>query len=197
MKGDVLTAAIHLARKAPYDEDAKDEWLRKGRAVARRLAKDLALPKGTYEVRANPGGIAVSGEIILHHERIYVVLSGFAGDDAGYMRTCSGREDYLGGPNEPAPDTYPALLAAAESLLRRGWWASLREGDVVWTDYPFVELGEVPGAKALWKAVTFLSYDRNKYARVRLSNGSEVEVKVGYLFATAEEGHRVLYGETL
>lgn len=54
-------------------------------------------------------------------------------------------------------------------------------GESVWTDYPFVELGDVPGQEAPIREVTYLAYDDNKYALVRLPNGLTSEVKLGYL----------------
>src|SRR5271165_6273454 len=49
--------------------------------------------------------IAVSGEITLHHERLYVqVCQPATGSDSGILiRSCKGRADYTGGPNNFVP----------------------------------------------------------------------------------------------
>lgn len=117
MPTDALSAAIRVAHNAPYNYDAKEDWLRKGKAVLRRLAKDLDLPKGTYEIRVCKGGIAVAGDVILHHDRLYVNLSSFFQSDAGYARTCKGRKDYTGGQNHPVPRSYDGLLRLCRGLL--------------------------------------------------------------------------------
>ena len=71
------------------------------RSQLRRLATALGLKAGTYDLRSNPRGIAVSGEIILHSDHLYVQVSQSAmGYDSGVLfRTCKGRKDYVGGPN--------------------------------------------------------------------------------------------------
>lgn len=115
---DILTEAIDLARKAPYNEEAKEAWLKKGKALLRRLAKDIGFDKGTYDIRVNKGGIAVSGEVILHHDYLYVQLSGF-GRDAGFARRCKGRKDYVGGVNNTlSSDRYADLLHTCNHLIR-------------------------------------------------------------------------------
>jgi hypothetical protein len=38
----------------------------------RELAAHIGLPRGSYDVRSNKGGVAVSGEITLHGEHVYV-----------------------------------------------------------------------------------------------------------------------------
>lgn len=115
---DILAEAIDLARKAPYDWHTKEEWIKKGRAVLRRLVKDIGFEKGTYEIHVNRGGSAVSGEVILHHEHLYVQLSGF-GHDAGFARRCKGRKDYVGGVNHTlSSDRYADLLHTCNHLIR-------------------------------------------------------------------------------
>jgi hypothetical protein len=81
------------------------------------LAKALDLPSGSYDLRSNMAGIAVSGEITLHAERIYVQASQpFGGFDSGILiRTCKGRKDYVGGPNNFASLD---LLHEPEKLAR-------------------------------------------------------------------------------
>jgi len=79
---------------------SKAKFLRDGKAILRDLAKALGLQEGSYEVRHNAGGPAVSGEAILHGDWIYVQL-GQSCHDMGFMwRTCNGRKDYSGNANQ-------------------------------------------------------------------------------------------------
>lgn len=53
-----------------------------------------------------------------------------------------------------------------------------------WTDYPFVELGDVPGQPAPIRHINVVSYDGNKYATVSFERcGDFLPVKVGYLYS--------------
>lgn len=68
-------------------------------AYLRILAEQLELPEDSYEIRQNEGGIAVSGEITLHSDSLYVQISQWA--DAGdnlrlLIRGCRSRADYTG-----------------------------------------------------------------------------------------------------
>lgn len=87
---------IHeLARQAGYNEQGKAQYKTLAMKLLRRVAKELALPKGTYDLRFNPGGIAVAGDATLHHEKFYLTVN-----ETGVMyRTCKGRKDYTGGAN--------------------------------------------------------------------------------------------------
>ena len=82
----------------------------------RALAKELRLSPDSFDVRSCLGGVAVSGEIILHGEFIYIQISQPAtGADSGVLiRSCNGRCDYEGGRNHFAPLSLldePAALA--------------------------------------------------------------------------------------
>ena len=81
-----------------YDEDQKRRFHTTARVRLRQLAAALRLPAGSFDLRSNKGGIAVSGEVTLHHERIYVQVSqpAFGGDSGILIRTCHGRRDYVG-----------------------------------------------------------------------------------------------------
>jgi hypothetical protein len=69
--------------------------------------------------------IAVSGEITLHAATVYVqVCQPATGADSGILiRTCKGRDDYTGGPNNFAPlnllDDIGALADACLAVLAR------------------------------------------------------------------------------
>ena len=71
------------------------------KTILRKLAKELGLERGAYEVRSCLGGPAVMGEVILHTDSLYVVLSEYplVGGVQTMWRTCNGRKDYTGGRN--------------------------------------------------------------------------------------------------
>jgi hypothetical protein len=106
-----------------YNPAIKQRFHAGARTRLRRLAKALGFASGSYDLRSNPGGIAVSGEITLHHENVYVqVCQPATGADTGIMiRTCQGRRDYTGGRNHYAPlrllDDEAALVAAVRAVL--------------------------------------------------------------------------------
>lgn len=80
----------------------KEKFHREARKICRTLARHLELPRGTFNVRTNMGGIAVPGETILHHENFYLMLGGMFGGGIMY-RKCNGLKDYTGGQNNFAP----------------------------------------------------------------------------------------------
>jgi len=95
-----------------------------GRAFLRRLAADLGLAPGSFDIRSNRAGIAVSGEVTLHAEWLYVQLGesciGRGGVSVLY-RSCKGRKDYSGGQNHwrtmaQMHADYPAFVAHCKSL---------------------------------------------------------------------------------
>jgi hypothetical protein len=87
-----------LAADAPYNHEVKQQYRKAACAFLRRLAKEMHLAKGSYEIRFNAGGIAVEGDAILHHDRFYVNLSPGC-TRAGYWRLCESRKDYVGKTN--------------------------------------------------------------------------------------------------
>ena len=96
-----LPSAFDFRKRVAYHKWEKRDFHLAARRQLRRLAEALGLPLGAYNIRSNAGGMAVSGEIILHGDRVYVHVSQPAtGHDTGVMfRTCDGRKDYCGGPN--------------------------------------------------------------------------------------------------
>jgi hypothetical protein len=77
----------------------KVRWHNAARRQLKALALALGLDPGTYEVRRNYGGIAVSGEATLHGEHVYIQASQpYAGSvKTGILfRRCNGRRDYTG-----------------------------------------------------------------------------------------------------
>lgn len=81
-----------------YNPEGKDSFKNEGVRLMRKLAKDLGLSAAERDIRFNPGGIAVSGDVILHTDHVYVHLSQSClgmGHEV-YYRKCKGRRDYTG-----------------------------------------------------------------------------------------------------
>jgi hypothetical protein len=95
-------ALIALTHKGvAYDERAKKLFLSDGRKALRALADALGLPDASYDIRTNRGGPAVSGEVVLHSDSIYVQLDlGCMGRGREVMfRKVAHRQDYVGDRN--------------------------------------------------------------------------------------------------
>jgi hypothetical protein len=98
-----------ISSKAPFDfrksvayaADAKRQFHREAQRRLRQLATALGFARGDYDLRSNQGGIAVSGEVTMHAEHLYVQASqpAFAGNTGILFRTCRDRQDYVGGCN--------------------------------------------------------------------------------------------------
>lgn len=58
-----------------------------------------------------------------------------------------------------------------------------------WTDYPFTRLGDEAGKEAPVREIEVLSYDDDKYCRIKVCGGED-EIKSGYIYQ--REGR---YGE--
>ena len=111
-------AAFDFRRRVAYNSARKDVFHRRARLQLRRLAVALGLKPGAYDLRSNHGGIAVSGEAILHTDRLYIqVCQPVTRHDSGILyRTCNGQKDYVGGPNNFASLD---LLNDPDELSRR------------------------------------------------------------------------------
>lgn len=69
------------------------------KSVLRAVAKEMGLKAGEYDLRFNRGGSSVHGDATLHTDNAYVQLS--TDTRLGVLvRTCRGRKDYSGGPNQ-------------------------------------------------------------------------------------------------
>jgi hypothetical protein len=80
-----------------YNYFGKKEFHRLGKRVLKYFAEGMGFVKGTYDIRSNLGGDAVSGEVVFHGENVYIQLSQ---TDLGILvRSCKGRKDYVGGSN--------------------------------------------------------------------------------------------------
>jgi hypothetical protein len=116
------TTPFDFRKPVAYDAIAKCEFHSQARRQLRRLAKALGLAPRDFDLGWCEGGIAVSGEVILHTATIYVQVSQPAtGHDTGILyRACEGRTDYTGGRNNFAsldllhrPDELALLIRKA------------------------------------------------------------------------------------
>lgn len=106
-----------LLAPTEYEPDAKAQFHRTARKLLKSLAVRLTSNYGEYDLRSNMGGIAVSGEVTLHMERVYVQVSqSVMGPKSSIMfRECKGRKDYTGGQNNFA---VIGMLLETEKLAR-------------------------------------------------------------------------------
>jgi hypothetical protein len=112
------SAEFDFRKRVSYDPEAKRLFHTQARRQLRALAAALGFGDGDYDLRSNEAGIAVSGEITLHADRLYVQPSQPAtGSDTGILfRSCAGRRDYVGGVNNFASLD---LLHRPDELARR------------------------------------------------------------------------------
>lgn len=87
-----------------YSDEAamqKEEFISLCRSYLRMIANKMGLPAGSYDIRVNRAGVAVSGDVHLHTDTLYVAFEqSCLGNDFGFMyRSCKGRKDYTGGQN--------------------------------------------------------------------------------------------------
>lgn len=117
MPKDYLT---DLRASASYDDANKRRFHQAAETLLRRLAKrlDAAGIFGTHDpIRHNYAGIAVSGEVTLHYDYLYVQVSqSMMGDNVVMFRDCKHRKDYSGGGNRFAT---AAELCDTERLAHR------------------------------------------------------------------------------
>jgi hypothetical protein len=101
MPNSSAATAFDFRKRVAYDDDAKRLFHRHARRQLGLLAAALGLAPGSFDLRSNQGGIAVSGEATLHTEHIYVqACQPATGHDSGVLfRVCEGRKDYTGGRN--------------------------------------------------------------------------------------------------
>lgn len=58
-------------KSCSYDEQQKRRFHTMARSRLRRLAAELNLLPGSYDLQSNKAGVAVSGEVTLHHGCVY------------------------------------------------------------------------------------------------------------------------------
>jgi hypothetical protein len=110
-----------------YNTEAKARYKSLSMRVLRDLAGRLGLEAGTYDLRYNRGGIAVSGEATLHGDSIYIQISQSSinhGHASVLYRTCDGRQDYRGGRNHfctPTDMTNIQTLFRMKAMIEAGF----------------------------------------------------------------------------
>lgn len=74
----------------------------KGKTFLKKLAGELGLT--AYDLHSNKAGIAVSGEVTLHSDNLYVQMAESFGRPGLVIlyRSCTSRKDYRGGTNNYA-----------------------------------------------------------------------------------------------
>lgn len=100
---DPVTHFIAIAPlRVAYQVKPKQLFHKLGEQVLRLLANALGYKEGDYDLRHNLGGIAVSGEITLHSDNLYIQFaqSSVGHGDRFMWRTCNGRKDYVGNQNQ-------------------------------------------------------------------------------------------------
>jgi len=98
MKNVNARNVARLLGRCNYNDANKEQFKKSSMALLRQVVKEMGLAKGTYDLRWNAGGIAVSGEATLHAENVYVQVS--ADCHSGILvRWCEHRKDYTGGHN--------------------------------------------------------------------------------------------------
>jgi hypothetical protein len=90
-----------LSVECSYNDVAKRGFHRVAAKYLQRLKRELSDIYGEGTLRHNQGGIAVSGEITLHLEHLYVQVSQPWGGNGNIVmfRRCEGPKDYTGGQN--------------------------------------------------------------------------------------------------
>jgi hypothetical protein len=94
-----LKTFVNMTRSACYNYEMKERYKRLGKKILLALVEYLQLQPGEYDIRFNPGGIACSGDHILHTDKFYVDMSDNCNLGWFYYRSCQGRKDYTGGVN--------------------------------------------------------------------------------------------------
>lgn len=86
-------------------EIRKANMHRDGKAFLKKVAQALDYKLSEVRVSSNMGGIAVSGEVTLHTDELYIWIQGdlFRSGLVLTYRTCKGRDDYCGGANHMLP----------------------------------------------------------------------------------------------
>ncbi len=71
----------------------------RAKSQLRKVAGALGLKIGDHTIRTNMGGVAVTGETVLHGENVYVMVGDTCSSLGILARRCKGRGDYTGGTN--------------------------------------------------------------------------------------------------
>jgi hypothetical protein len=97
-----------LVGKCGYNSDKKEIYRKLGQEILKAIVLKLGLKEGEYRLSWNPGGIAISGDHVLHTEKFYLALEDNCDIGWGYYRKCNGSKDYSGERNISFPwSTFP------------------------------------------------------------------------------------------
>jgi len=100
---------------------AKDAFHRAGKAFLRKVAQELGLQPSEYSLRNNLAGIAVSGEVTLHTDDLYIQLHESCVGSGGVsvlFRGCDSRKDCCGHQNNFASMQRLAEEGEQERFMR-------------------------------------------------------------------------------
>ena len=102
------------------ESEIKARWLRIGGEILAELAGMVGYAPGEFDIRVNPGGPAVSGNVYMQTDRIFVALGQTVlGTDMGFMwRTCRNREDSEGLDNRWMPWETLAIPEKVAAAMR-------------------------------------------------------------------------------
>jgi hypothetical protein len=115
-------AFIALARRGvSYDPEAKRAFHLDTKRALRAFAQFLGLESQEYDLRSNQAGPAISGEITLHADQLYIQVSiGLMGPGREIMfRRCNSRADYCGHRNGFADIAALADHPKLANIIRR------------------------------------------------------------------------------
>jgi hypothetical protein len=99
MKFDFEKFISIASRDVGYNPEAKEQFLKMARQLAKLTADALGLQTDERDIRVNKAGIAVSGEVTLHSDSLYVQFGQSMMGGTFLCRSCKGRKDYTGGSN--------------------------------------------------------------------------------------------------
>lgn len=85
-----------------YNAANKKAFHAEAKKVLRQVAKKMDLSTGDFDIKSNQAGVAVSGEIHLHTDGLYITISGpiFMDKTEIMYRQCNGRKESTGGANQ-------------------------------------------------------------------------------------------------
>lgn len=115
-------ALLAIARRGvDYDPQSKTAFHNEAKRALRALANHLGLAPDSYNLRSNKAGPAVSGEVTLHTETLYVQVSlaRFSAGREVMFRRCESRQDYTGHRNNYCDIAVILDPPKFEQLLRR------------------------------------------------------------------------------
>jgi hypothetical protein len=118
-----------LQQPIGYNRELKEQFRKEAMKELRALAKALGLRTEDRDIRFNPGGIAVSGDAILHSNTLYVHISqSCVGEKHIYYRKVKSRKDYCGGSNF---FTHPDCLRDPDFVKRLKLLGGLIDSELV------------------------------------------------------------------